>query len=904
VARSLLVTKLNIPQLRPELIPRPRLIEKLNRGLKGRLTLVSAPAGFGKTTLITDWLNQLLSLSHGYRAEHCTWLSLDQHDNEPVRFFQYFIGAIQVVYPDLGVDLVETLDNSPKPNIQTIIKELLNEVTIQDQPLLMVLDDYHEINNDSIHQILQTTIDFLPPQVHIVITTRKEPPLSLPRWRVRGWLSDITATDLRFDQVETGDFLHHTMQLDISSEAVALLDDRTEGWVAGLQLAAISLADTDFSIEAIQQFGGRDRYVADYLLMEVLDNQPKEIQEFLIQTAILDRINANLCTAILHAEIPRNGLNLNTKFQNILNTLERANLFIIPLDREGYWYRYHHLFSQLLHQHLEQTWIPEEIHRLYRRAAHWFADRELLEEAINYSLQGEDYAFTARLISGIEVDSLWNQTWGLKLGKWGAAIPTETLQEFPKATIHIALAHMTRNEIKEAVHYVNLVREDPQVEAEILLIDSIFIRNKGDIPQALDLATKAALLYKQKDPGWYIATQTQVVVCLWMLGEVRNAEKLTAALKQDIQTSSGKFLNVYIQVFHLLGMIKEMRGQLVEAERIYLEGIKNIEQMDITMPLIGLLQVRLAAIYYQWNDIDKARDYCETGLAWGERTGISDITTFGLFVQADLAIHQKDEKATRATLDQMSKLVDWAEFGDFDSAIRANQALYNLRLGYLDLAVRWADSSGLSLEDHPSLQYRAEYQSLVRIRFEEIHHLGVKGQAPKIIILVDKLIEMSIAHDYVDLMIYFWSIKALLLDFHDQAKHAIAALHEALSLAFPGGFTRIFIDFGSPMRDLLQKSLADEQHMVFKRRLLLTFMDEGITPQISVSSSHEIPVALTPREFEILQLIAAGLSNKAIQEKLILSKNTVRTHIKNLYSKLGVHSRTQAVQQARENGLI
>jgi LuxR family maltose regulon positive regulatory protein len=900
----LLSTKLNIPQLRPALIPRPRLIEKFNAGLSGRLTLVSAPAGFGKTTVVTDWLDQLSSQSHIWRRDHCAWLSLNQHDNQAVRFLQYLIAAVQVVYPDLGGKLLETLDNSPRPNIQTITQDLLNEITENRQPLLLILDDYHEIYNQDVHQILQTSIDYLPSNSHFVITTRQDPPLSLPRWRARSWLSDITTADLRFDHTESADFLRHTMRLDLKPEAVSMLEERTEGWVAGLQLAALSLADTDFSPESIEKFGGRDRYVAEYLLTEVLDQQPIEFQQFLLPTSILDRLNADLCTAMLHPEAPPDKVTLIQKYQNLITSLERSNLFIIPLDRERYWYRYHHLFTQLLRQRLERMWKPDEIRRLYCQAAYWFADREFLEEAISHALQGKDYAFTARLIAELEMDNLWNQTWGLQLRQWGAALPSKILQEYPKASIHIAIAHMTRNEVKKATQYIELVRDDPRVNAEILLTDSIFTRNKGDLHQALFLATKAAELFKSHNQSTYIAAQTQVVVCLMNLGDLSNAEELATVLQHELQTSKEQYLNIYIQAIHILGIIKEQRAKLVEAERIYLDGIEAIEGSGITMPLIGLLQVRLSAIYYQWNDIDKAMEYCNSGMAWGDRSGISDIITQGALVQVDLAIRRKDETEIKAILGRISKLMDWPEFKNLNSMIQAAQALYDLRLGNLPPAVRWADSSGLGLQDQPIMKFRVEYRSLAWVRYQEIRQLGTKDQISNVLDLVDKWINLSMELEYGESAIYYWLLKALLLDLNDQSKDAITALNKALDLALPGGYIRNFIDFGTPMRDLIQKSLAYDQHMTYKRRLLLAFSDEQIALPTSVLSSHEIPVTLTPREFEILQLIAGGLSNKAIQENLMLSKNTVRTHIKNLYSKLGVHSRTQAIRHARENGLI
>jgi LuxR family maltose regulon positive regulatory protein len=362
VNQTLLTTKLNIPKLRSTLISRRRLVEKFHQGLSRRLTLISAPAGFGKTTLVVDGLNQLPGDLQIYQPEHSGWISLDDEDNEPSRFMQYLVAAIQAVSPGFGVDLQSALDQGPHPDIQAITRELLNQVADLGKPLLIVLDDYHLIQNPKIHQILQTSIDYLPPQIHLILTTRQDPPLSLPRWRARSWMSEFSAADLRFNPTETSNFLQHTMQLEISQEAVDLLESRTEGWVAGLQLAALSLSAGDVSNETVAQFGGRDRYVAEYLLAEVLDQQSIDIQQFLLPIAVLERFNVNLCTAVLYADPDAEHLEHNQKHQAIIESLEASNLFLIALDREGYWYRFHHLFTELLRQRLQQTSALEEIH--------------------------------------------------------------------------------------------------------------------------------------------------------------------------------------------------------------------------------------------------------------------------------------------------------------------------------------------------------------------------------------------------------------------------------------------------------------------------------------------------------------------------------------------------------------
>jgi len=904
VTNTLLTTKTIIPQLRADLVPRPRLIEKLNTGLDGRLTTISAPAGFGKTTLAAAWIRQMPISNHPWHLKDCAWISLDSNDNEPVRFMQYFITAIQLIYPDLGTEQLEVLNNSSKPVIETIAQEMLNEIAVLDRPLLVIFDDYHEIHSDDNHQVLQTMVDYLPPKMHIVITTRENPSLPLPRWRSRNWLNEVTSNDLRFNQAESTDFFRNTMQLDLSTEAVALLEERTEGWVAGLQLAALSLAETDYSQKSVEKYGGKDRFVAEYLLTEVLERQTEDIKNFLLGTSVLERFNSELCAAVLRADAPGEKVELTKKYQSLIRDLERANLFIIPLDRERYWHRYHHMFAQLLRQHLEQTCPKDKIHELYSRAAHWCMEHGLMEEAADYSLRGEDYPFAAHLITNIEVDGLWNQSLGLQLRQWGRALPSDVLQEYPLTAIYIAGTHMTRNEVKEAVHFIELVRDDPRVKSEVQLLDSIFVRNTGDVQKALALATQAAESLKIRNQIFYIVAQNQVIVCLMSLGKLAAAEKLAESIRNEARYKSEKLLNVYIQINHILGIIKQMLGKLVEAERVFMEGMETIERSGTSLPLVGLLQVQLGSVYYEWNEIEKAAEYCKAGLSWGERTGVADIITQGLSVQANLAILEQDKVATQHILEKLSKIMDWPEFSDAGSSLQAGRALYDLRLGDLAGALQWVTDSGYSLSDIPPLTDCNRYLVYARIRYEELRQSGPKDQVPQVINLVDRLIDIGTRHDLKAYLIDTWTLKALLLALQGQMKDAVTALDKALELAAPGKYIRTFLDLGLPLRNLLQVSLTSDSHTDYKRSLLSAFNGEGANLSNSTSSEDEMPISLTSRENEILQLIAAGLSNKAIQENLTLSGNTVRSHIKNLYSKLGVHSRTQAIKQAKEYKLL
>jgi len=904
VANTLLTTKLIIPQLRAELVPRPRLIEKLNEGLDGRLTIISAPAGFGKTTLAAAWIKQLPASGYPWGLKDCAWISLDGNDNETSRFMRYLIAAVQTIFPNFGNEQLDILENSSKPVFETITQELLNQIAVNDRPLLIAFDDYHEIQNEDTHQVLQTIVDYLPPKAHLLITTRENPSLPLPRWRSRNWLNEITSNDLRFNGAESASFFHHTMQLDLSTEAVALLEERTEGWVAGLQLAALSLAETGYSSRSIEGYGGKDRFVAEYLLTEVLERQTTEVRNFLLGTSVLERFNSELCAAVLRADASDEKVELTQKYQSLISDLERANLFIIPLDRERYWYRYHHMFAQLLRQHLEQIWPKDKVHELYSRAAHWCMEHGFMEEAAGYSLRGEDYVFAAHLITNIEVDGLWNQSLGLQLRQWGRALPSDVLQEYPIAAVHIAGAHMTRNEVKEAIHYVELVRDDPRVKAEIMLVDSIFVRNTGDVQKAHTLAIQASELFRPYNPTFHIVAQNQVIVCLMTLGELVAAEELAEKVRNEFRYRSEKILNVYIQIVHILGIIKLLRGKLFDAECVFMEGIETIEHSGTSLPLIGLLQAQLGAVNYEWNEIGKAAEYCKAGLAWGERTGVADIITQALSVQADLAILDQDKAAVQVILQKLLTIMDWPDFSDMGSNVQAGQALYNLRLGDLAAALQWANDSGYSLDDVPPLTSRNRYLVYARIRYEEIHQSGAKDQVYQIINFVDRLIDLGTRHDLKAFLIDSWILKALLLDLQDQTKEAVTALDNALELALPGKYIRTFLDLGLPLRDLLQASLTSGSHTDYKRSLLSAFSSEGANLSNSTSSNDEVSISLTSRENEVLQLIAAGLSNKAIQENLTLSGNTVRSHIKSLYSKLGVHSRTQAIKQAKEYKLL
>ncbi len=893
---SILTTKLYIPPRRPNAVPRPRLIDRLSQGANGKLSLITAPAGFGKTTLVTEWLAQL---PEGDRQ--IAWISLDESDSDPVHFLIYVIAAVQTQRPEFGQLSLASLTTPPSPNFEIIAHDLLNEWAQNSRPLLLVLDDYHAITDEATHRILNTLIDYAPPHLHFVITSRDTPPLALPRWQVRGQLTEVQAGDLRFTPLETQHFLRGTMGLSLDEQAVVALETRTEGWVAGLQLAAISLRGTQNADIFIDAFTGRDRRVADYLLSEVLERQSPEIQQFLLRTSILDRFNASLCDALLGRAQPQ------FQAQQFLEALEATDLFIVPLDNERYWYRYHHLFAQLLRQRLQNALTAKEIARLHLRAAKWYEAHQRYDEAIPQALQAADFEYAARLIPQIPLERLWEQNIGSLLQRWTEKLPDAAINKYPKAAVWIMLAHLLRGEIETIQYYLALVEKNPTVEAECKIFTSVLARNEGDLGRALRLVQAAAANLPEEEMPLKVMAFSQVANCQLELGKLAEAEATLQNLRQWLPSGKPALLNMQLEAIDLQGGIAKVRGDFYQAEIFFKESLALVERMGGVTPQIGMTYFHLGSLHYQWNELDTAETYYKKAAAWGERAGTIDLalnTSLGL---AALACARGEEEAARAAVGQFLALTRQVTLPAVRAISRAVEADYELWFGNLNAAVRWANASGLTVNDQPNFSQLREYPIFILVRLAESRELGELSEVPNIITFLDGFIAQAQAVSHTHYLIRGFILKALALDLLGETKEAVRALHAALELAQPGSILRVFLDRGAPMQQLLEKALSYGKRLVFIRRLLVAFAEgaaaRGEEPRKSAPPTS-LPEALTNREFEILQLIVAGLSNKAIQEKLVISNNTVRTHIRNLYGKLGVNNRTQAVLRARELGLL
>ena len=910
MADRLLQTKLFIPPKRPFLIPRARLHQQLDGGRDGRVTLVAAPAGFGKTTLVTSWLAEQATPHAPHPTPHIAWLSLDEHDNDPGRFLAYLLAAIQTVCPTVG-GLLPGDDEWQPRDLEAAMRELLNELAGEKRPFFLTLDDYHLITNPTIHDALAFFVDYLPPHIHLILTSRAEPPLPLPRWRVRGQLNDIRAEDLTFTAEEAAAFLRQTMGLDLADDTIAALEAQTEGWVAGLQLAALSLRGAKDPAALIANFTGRDRHITDYLLAEVLYQQPLEVQDFLLQTAVLERLTGALCDWLLEigdwrlTDSPISNLQPLTSSHQLLHHLETHNLFLIPLDNERRWYRYHHLFGQLLRQRLRQEQGETAVRDLHRRAAQWHEQHGELETAVFHTLQAHDHDETARLIATLSPGNLWAPDSIGLLQQWGETVPAASLQRHPRAAILVASAHMISGNIPACLRFLQLLAGETAVLGETSLLRAIIARNEGDIAQAQTLIEQALAIISHHDQAMYWMAHMQLASCQQERGHLQQAEATIAAIVQQMRQQSATDLSIELQAVRFLAAMQATQGNLFQAQRQYEAGLRLAQSGSLSVAT-GLMHLGLGELSYQWNALDKAAAAFAEAHRWGRRTGMTDIMIGVYLGQMDLACQQRDVAELEALIEQLTAYVAPSQMPTIINMVATMVQLYRLRLWRVDggeglaTAVRWANASGLKLTDEPTFAELLPYLTLAQTGWVESVATGDTQRLPELLGLFGRLTAVGQQANYASLTISGLTHQALILWQMGQRDAAMSHLVAALERAQPGSMVRVFLDCPVWLDEMWETAVSRHIH--------------PYAPTIHRAHQHKnaplLPrspaplLSLTDRETEILHAIAAGLSNSDIEQKLFISKNTVRTHIKNLYSKLAVSSRTAAVAKARELKLL
>lgn len=903
MSAPILATKLHIPPPRPGIVPRPRLIERLDDGLANgrRLTLISASAGFGKTTLVSEWITGC--------GRSVAWLSLDEGDNDPIRFISYLIAALQTIKAGLGDELLPALHASQHqpPQIEMVLTTLLNEISVIPDQFLLVLDDLHVIESKPIDDALAFFVERIPSQMHLVIATREDPPLLLARLRARSQLTELRAVDLQFTPAEATEFLNRVMGLNLSDGDVAALETRTEGWIAGLQLAALSMQGHQDAASFIKSFTGSHRFVLDYLIEEVLGQQSEKIQTFLLRTSILDRMCGSLCDAVL--------LDPSTSGQEILEHLERTNLFIVPLDNERRWYRYHHLFGDLLRQRLGQSCELTEYHL---RASKWYEANEDLAEAFHHALEANDFERAARL-----AEEAWQgmernfQT--LAWLDWVKKLPNATICSHPWLCVQVGWAYSDVGELEPSEAYLQnaeqaVAGKTDQEEFKSILGTIALIRAgnaqiDGDLAETLRYAELSVQLAPENDS----LTRAQAAITLgftrWATGNVEASLQAMQTWVEDMQ-KLGNQMYVLASAFVVADM-QVILGRLGDAEKTLRQTIQKAEAFGQEAEAVTAHQhLGLAMIAHERGDDIAATQRLQTAAELGQRSTLIDWIHRWNLAQARL-------KESDGEFDSALQCLDDAQRGYVKNPIpimqpiAAHKARVHLRQGRLDMAQAWTRERRLSVRDEASYLAEYEHLTLARTRLAERSFEGV-GQ------LLERLLALAEIQKRTGSMIEILLTHALVFQAQGDQPQAFAALERALTLTEPEGYIRVFVDEGEAMRlllsDLKVTTRAHPLHDYVDR--ILNFFPQS-TKAISQSKTlapyasagvqnrkSEIVEPLSERELEVLKLLRSELSGPEIAERLIVSLNTLRTHTKNIFNKLGVSNRRSAVRRAEELDLF
>ncbi|HZG68404.1 MAG TPA: LuxR C-terminal-related transcriptional regulator, partial [Herpetosiphonaceae bacterium] len=873
--------KLFVPSARANLVPRQRLFDHLQRGLQGKLTLISAPAGFGKTTLVSAWIAGC--------GRPAAWLSLDAGESDRTRFLTYLVAALQTIAPTIGSGLVGVLQAPQPPPAEAILTALLNDLSMLPHPFVLVLDDYHLLDARPVDDALTFLLEHLPAQMHLLIVTREDPPLPLARFRARGHLTDVRAADLRFTPEEATGFLTDVMSLDLAVEDVAALEERTEGWIAGLQLAALSLQGSHDAISFIKSFTGSDHFVTDYLVEEVLHQQPARVQSFLLRTSVLARMCGPLCDAVL--------LDPTGSGQATLEYLDRANLFLISLDNERRWYRYHHLFADLLRQRLQQRAASSQaeamgdVTALHQRASHWYEDNGLEIEAFQHAAAANDLARAEHLIEGAGMP-LYFRGAGAQILNWLQSLPATVLQARP--ALWVASVTMLTFAGKQTV-------ERELQAAEAALAQRAPGAEPGDAPRNLlghIAALRAMLAIPQHRVETVLAQSRRAMeylhpdnvpvrtVATWTLGYAYQLQGEAAAASRAFteaialsQASGNTFANILAT--GSLGQVQEADNQLHLAAASYqrvvlLAGVPPLS--TASEALLGL-----ARISYQWNDLQAAEQYGHQCLQLTRQSqSVDTFASYGVFL-ARLRLAQDDAPGAVAVLDEAEAFVRQHGFVFRMADVVAAQVLTLLRQGRLAAAAHLAQTHELPI-------------SQARVHLAQ----GDPSTALALLLPVRQQVE---ATGWADEWLRVLVIQAVAYYAHGELDTAMRLLQDALALARPGGFIRLFVDEGAPMAQLVSEAAARGMMPDQTERLLAAWDTQrqksaGDSPSRTARLSPPLDETLSERELEILRLIAQGCSNREISERLFLAVDTIKGHNSSTYAKLGVQRRTEAVARA------
>jgi LuxR family transcriptional regulator, maltose regulon positive regulatory protein len=922
MSTPILATKLYIPPPRPKIVLRPRLIERLNDSLHRKLTLISASAGFGKTTLVSEWVASC--------GQPVAWLSLDEGDNDPAHFLIYFVSALQTlalrsprggskvegVATKLGEGVLGALQSPQPPSAESILTALINEITTIPDNFIFVLDDYHIIDSKPVDNALTFLLEHLPPQMHLVITTREDPNLPLARLRARGQLTELRAADLRFTPAEAADFLNQMMGLNLSAENIAALEKRTEGWIAGLQLAALSMQGRSDAASFIKSFTGSHHFILDYLVEEVLQRQPEHVRNFLLQTAILDRLSSPLCDAVTGQEDGR----------GMLEALERGNLFVIPLDDQRQWYRYHHLFAEVLQAHLREA-QPDRVSTLHRRASEWYEQNGLRSDAIRHALAAKNFEGAAGLIElawpTVEDGSLSTKWLG-----WVKAIPDVLIRARPVLSVWYAYALLVSGEMEAAEARLtdaerwlepadNMNERPKNPAAEMVVVDEEQFRSLpatialgrayhaqalGDMPGAMTYARRALDLTPEANHLKRGQATALLGLTYWASGDLEAADRTFAGYTMMLRTA-GNILDA-ISTTYVLADIRMALGCLHEAVSTLEQLLQFVVDQGEPMPpdTAGLYR-GLGELYRERGDLEAAAQHLQRSKELGEKAELPGWRYRWCTAQARLNETQGNLDGALALLDEAERLYIRTPLPDF-CPISAMKARIWVAQGRLTKALEWVREQGLSVDDVPSYLREFEHVTLARVLIARYKSDRGTGSIHETIGLLERLLQAAEEGGRMGSVIEILALLALAHAAQGDIPPALVSLERALTLAEPEGYVRLFVDEGVPMAELLTRMKDESGRMkAYIHKLLAAF---GNTNEFHPSSFIPQPLVepLSQRELKVLKLIAQGLSNREIGERLFLALSTVKGHNQKIFDKLQVQSRTEAIARARELGLL
>ncbi|MEO6890182.1 MAG: LuxR C-terminal-related transcriptional regulator [Ktedonobacteraceae bacterium] len=897
----LLATKLYLPPARPDHVDRPRLFAALAEGTRHKLTLISAAAGFGKTALVSAWV-----------ATHpaaVAWVSLDEGDNDPTLFWKYVVASLDAIQPALSKQALPILHALPPLPIEAFLTVLINAVTTISRDFVLVLDEYQSIDTPAIHDALAFLLDHMPPQMHVLIASRSEPPLPLARLRVRGQLTELRTPDLRFTQEETARFLRQGARLDLSSEDILALQARTEGWIAGLHLAALSLQGGEHTQDFIAAFTGSNRYVLEYLVEEVLSRQPEHVQAFLLQTSLLERVSGPLCDALTG----------HTGGQAMLEYLEEANLFLLPLDAHQSWYRYHRLFAEAMRQKLQRT-QADHVSKLYQKASFWYEQHGFFVDAVETALTGQHYAQAARLIERINA-AMMRRGETATLLRWLRRLPDEVVRsspglcicfawvlylavQFDASEVYIAYAETLPDTYPDAVS--RPVDKATQEAAEIAALRAVIAVSRQDIPHVIEFAQYALQYLAQENVAGRALVTWALGVASWFNDDV---EAAIVAVTESL--ALGQAADSVSAVLNALGDLVQLQfaqGRLHQAEKTCQQGLQFVTKHREQLPATNSMQIAFGDLQRERNELASAAHALSQGLEQDQQIWNLGNTLRGYIALARTKQAQGDAVGAREAIDRAERVAQQSHMPHLVAIVRAYRARILLLQGAMGAVHLWLQESNIDGDGTPLHHTReVEYLTLARVYIAQ-------DKAEDALRLLARLLQAAERGKRMGSVIEILALAALAHARQGTMQDAVTALARALSYAESEGYVRVFADEGAPMAALLKRLLDQQQQGRLTYALsrdyikhLLSALENkkhAASAQDTQKTSQPLVEPLSQRELEVLHLIADGASNREIAERLVVSLGTVKKHLNNIFGKLAVKNRTQAVAEARNLGLL